>query len=70
MYWTNGNRIQAIVSQLGNAPESKEKIDVITYKPNLGLYLEECLKPGIVIGAKIDLENSQAIVVTQMVLVV
>ena len=61
----NGNRIQAIVSQLGNAPESKEKIDVITYKPNLGLYLEECLKPGIVIGAKIDLENSQAIVVTQ-----
>lgn len=62
---TNGNRIQAIVSQLGNARESKEKIDVITYNPNLGLYLEECLKPGIMLGAKIDLENKEAIVVCQ-----
>ena len=61
----NGSRIQAIVSQLGNAKDSKEKIDVITYQPNLGLYLEECLKPGVMIGAKIDYENKEAIVVTQ-----
>lgn len=62
----NGNRIQAIVSQLGNSKEgSREKIDVITYKPNLGLYLEECLKPGVMLGAKIDLQNKEAIVVTQ-----
>lgn len=61
----NGNRIQAIVKQLGNDKDNKEKIDVITYKPNLGLYLEECLKPGIVIGAKIDEEKNTAIVVTQ-----
>lgn len=62
---TNGSRIQAIVSQLGNNKDSNEKIDVITYKPNLGLYLEECLKPGIMIGAKIDEANNSAIVVTQ-----
>lgn len=61
----NGSRIQAIVSQLGNAKDSREKIDVITYQPNLGLYLEECLKPGVMIGAKIDYENKEAIVVTQ-----
>lgn len=61
----NGSRIQAIVSQLGNSNESKEKIDVITYKPNLGLYLEECLKPGIVIGALINEAKKSAIVVTQ-----
>lgn len=61
----NGNRIQSIVRQLGNSKDSVELIDVISYKPNLGLYLEECLKPGIVIGANIDAEHKKATVVTQ-----
>lgn len=50
----NASRIQSIVSQLGNARDTKEKIDVITYNPNLGIYLSEILKPGNIVGAKID----------------
>ena len=50
----NGARIQTIVSQLGNDRTSKEKIDVIEYNENLGIFLKECLKPGIMIGAKIE----------------
>lgn len=50
----NASRIQSIVSQLGNARDAKEKVDVITYNPNLGIYIAEILKPGQVIGAKID----------------
>lgn len=50
----NASRIQSIVSQLGNARDAKEKIDVITYNPNLGIYLSEILKPGNIVGAKID----------------
>ncbi len=61
----NGNRIQAIVSQLGNARDSKEKIDVITYHDNLGLFLSECLKPGVMLGANIDYENKSAVCITQ-----
>ena len=61
----NGSRIQTIVSQLGNSKESKEKIDVITYHENLGLYLEECLKPGILLGANINEETSEAVCVMQ-----
>lgn len=45
----NGSRIQKIVSQLGNG-SNKEKIDVITYSSNLGLYLMEALKPAKVLG--------------------
>ena len=61
----NGSRIQAIVAQLGNSKESKEKLDVITYHENLGLYLEECLKPGVMLGAKINEEEQSAIVIMQ-----
>ena len=50
----NASRIQSIVSQLGNARDAQEKIDVITYNPNLGIYLSEILKPGNIVGAKID----------------
>ncbi len=45
----NGSRIQKIVSQLGNG-SNKEKIDVITYSSNLGLYLMEAVKPAKVLG--------------------
>ncbi len=53
----NGSRIQAIVSQLGNGGKEKEKIDVITWNPNLGLYLAEILKPGKVLGMNINEEE-------------
>ncbi len=61
----SGNRIQAIVSHLGNARDAKEKIDVINWSSNTGLYLEEALKPGTMIGANIDKENNTATVICQ-----
>ena len=45
----NGTRIQKIVSQLGNG-NSKEKIDIIAYSDNPGLYVMEALKPAHVVG--------------------
>ncbi|MFA6854875.1 MAG: transcription termination factor NusA [Bacilli bacterium] len=45
----NGSRIQKVVSQLGNGPE-KEKIDVITYNDNAGLFIMEALRPANVRG--------------------
>src|SRR5574344_1048970 len=50
----NGTRIQNIVSQLGNDRNAKEKIDVIEYSPSLGVFLRECLKPGVVIGVSFE----------------
>ncbi len=60
----NGSRIQKVVSQLGNGP-SKEKIDVITYKENVGLYIMEALKPAHVIGVKVNEEEKSALVVVK-----
>ncbi len=60
----NGNRIQKVVSQLGNA-SSKEKIDIISYKENAGLYIMEALKPAHVVGIKLDEENKSAIVIVR-----
>lgn len=50
----NGNRIQSIVSQLGNDRNAKEKIDVIEYSKSVGIFLRECLRPGVVIGCKFE----------------
>ncbi len=61
----NGNRIQTIVSQLGNGGKEKEKIDVITWNPNLGLYLAEILKPGKVLGMNINEDEKVATVVCE-----
>ena len=61
----NGERIQRIVSQLGNTKDSKEKVDVILYHHNLGAYSYEILKPAEVIGVNIDEENNQATVITR-----
>ncbi len=60
----NGSRIQKVVSQLGNGP-SKEKIDVIAYKENVGLYIMEALKPAHVIGVKVNEEEKSALVVVK-----
>ena len=58
----NGGRIQKVVSQLGNG-SSKEKIDIIAYKENTGLYIMEALKPARVVGIKVDEESKSALVV-------
>ena len=58
----NGNRIQKIVSQLGNG-QSKEKIDIIAYSDIPGLYIMEALKPARVVGASVDEEKKTATVV-------
>ncbi len=60
----NGSRIQKVVSQLGNG-SSKEKIDIIAYKDNTGLYIMEALKPARVVGIKVDEENKSALVVVK-----
>lgn len=60
----NGNRIQKIVSQLGNGNE-REKIDIINYFENPGLYIMEALKPATVRGVLLDYEHKKAIAVVQ-----
>lgn len=56
----NGARIQTIVSQIGNnSRENKEKIDVITYSDNEGLFLAEILRPATVYGAIFDDEEGK-----------
>ena len=60
----NGNRIQKVVAQLGNA-STKEKIDIIAYKEDSRLYIMEALKPAHVLGIKVDEENKSALVVVK-----
>lgn len=48
-----GNRIQKIVSQLGNG-KNKEKIDVINYSPNIGMFLVEAVRPAIALGLNVE----------------
>ena len=60
----NGNRIQKIVSQLGNGNE-REKIDIINYFENPGLYIMEALKPTTVRGVLLDSAHKKAIAVVQ-----
>ena len=60
----NGSRIQKVVSQLGNG-SSKEKIDIITYKENVALYIMESLKPATVVGIKVDQDAKSALVVVK-----
>ena len=54
-----GNRIQKIVAQLGNG-KNKEKIDVINYCPNPGLFLIEAIRPAIALGLNLDEEDHVA----------
>ena len=60
----NGSRIQKVVSQLGNG-SSKEKIDIITFKENVALYIMESLKPAQVAGIKVDEDAKSALVVVK-----
>lgn len=55
----NGSRIQKIVSQLGNGT-NKEKIDIIAFSENSGLFIMESLKPAHVAGVIYDVEAKTA----------
>ena len=61
----NGSRIQKIVSQLGNGGINKEKIDIIAYSDNVGLYIMEALKPAHALGVILDNDNKAATVVVK-----
>ena len=60
----NGNRIQKVVSQLGNG-SAKEKIDIITYSTNNALFIMEALKPARVVGVQVNEEEKSALVVVK-----
>lgn len=57
-----GSRIQKIVTQLGNG-KNKEKIDVINYSANPGMFIIEACRPAQVIGVSLDEEGKSAVVV-------
>ena len=61
----NGSRIQKIVSQLGNGGINKEKIDIITYSDNVGLFIMEALKPAHALGIILDEEKKAATVIVK-----
>ena len=61
----NGSRIQKIVSQLGNGGINKEKIDIIGYSDNTGLYIMEALKPAHALGIVVNEEDKTATVVVK-----
>ena len=54
-----GSRIQRIVAQLGNG-KNKEKIDIINYSSNPGVFLSEAVRPARAEGINIDFENKIA----------
>ena len=61
----NGSRIQKIVSQLGNGGINKEKIDIIAYSDNTGLYIMEALKPAHAVGIILNEEEKKATVIVK-----
>lgn len=60
----NGTRVQKICSALGNTKE-KEKIDVIAYTDNPGLYIVEALKPANVVGVLLYENEKKAVAVVR-----
>ena len=60
----NGSRIQKIVGQLGNG-QAKEKIDIIGYSDNAGLFIMEALKPARVAGINLNEEEKSAVAIVK-----
>lgn len=54
----NGSAIKKIVEQLGNSRD-KEKIDIITYTKNDGLYIVDALRPAKVLYIHLDEQVSE-----------
>lgn len=59
-----GNRIQKIVQQLGNG-KSKEKIDIINYSDNPGMFILEAVRPAKTLGINVDEEDKEADVIIE-----
>ncbi|MCQ2087637.1 MAG: transcription termination factor NusA [Bacilli bacterium] len=60
----NGTKIQKVVGQLGNG-QAKEKIDVIAWSENPGLFIIEALKPARVAGVIVEAEKKSAIAIVK-----
>lgn len=60
----NGSRIQKICTSLGNTKE-KEKIDIIAYHTNPGLFIVEALKPATVVGVVLNEDEKRATAVVR-----
>ncbi len=60
----NGARIQKVSSELG--PNSyKEKIDIIPYSENIGVYIMDAFLPAEPFGIVLDEENKKALVIVE-----
>lgn len=60
----NGSRIQKICTSLGNTKE-KEKIDIIAYHTNPGLFIVDALKPATVVGVVLNEAEKRAVAVVR-----
>lgn len=60
----NGTKIQKVVGQLGNG-QAKEKIDVIAWSENPGLFIIEALKPARVAGVIVEPDSKNAIAIVK-----
>lgn len=54
-----GSRIQKIVTQLGSNGHNKEKIDIINYSENPGLFVIEACRPDVVLGANVYPDDAE-----------
>ena len=52
-------RIQKIVTQLGSNGHNKEKIDIINYSENPGLFVIEACRPDVVLGANVYPDDAE-----------
>lgn len=60
-----GSRIQRVSGELGPAG-NKEKIDIIPFSNNIGLYIIEAFRPAVPLGVAVDEEHKSAKVVFEM----
>lgn len=60
-----GQRIQKVSAELGPSGK-KEKIDIIPFSHNTGLYIIEAFRPAVPIGVAVDEKNKSARVVFEM----
>ena len=61
----SGNRIQKVTAELGPSGK-KEKIDIIPFSDNIGLYIFEAFRPAVPLGVSVDTVNKSAKVVFEM----
>lgn len=60
-----GSRIQRVSGELGPAG-NKEKIDIIPFSHNIGLYIIEAFRPAVPLGVAVNEDSKSAFVVFEM----